>query len=321
MTATRLFATIALASAAVSATPAGEVYWTIPGGFESPPGHVMRADLDGATVEAVITQSSPESLALLPDCDAIFWTEDIVDSVYRSDLAGGNIELLIDFGSEPTELSGLVVDPTAGKLYWIDQFGPDIHSANLDGSNIQRVPLNEPLPSGLSLELDVNDGMLYWGEFSKIRRASVSGGPIQTVYETDDPFVAAGIVVHPEDGLVYWTEIVFGSIQRKNPVGGIPQTLLSGLDQPAGIDLDPLAGKLYWTERGLVRRSDLDGTDVEDLVAFDGQSRDLVLDLDAPDTPAACVPATSTLGTLLLAALVFLIGVKSSPNVAARARR
>ncbi len=42
----------------------------------------------------------------------------------------------------------------------------------------------------------------------------------------------------------------------------------SGLSEPAGLALDPGAGKMYWTDPGTgkIQRANLDGSGVEDLV-------------------------------------------------------
>ncbi len=71
-------------------------------------------------------------------------------------------------------------------------------------------------------------------------------------------------------GSIYWTEVLFGNaIRRANLDGTNQQTLLTGLNAPAGIALDVAGGKMYWADfsSGALRRANLDGTDQQTLVS------------------------------------------------------
>ena len=49
---------------------------------------------------------------------------------------------------------------------------------------------------------------------------------------------------------LYWTDSVTGRIQRSNLDGSDVRDLVSGLESPNGIALDVSGGKMYWTDRG-----------------------------------------------------------------------
>ena len=66
---------------------------------------------------------------------------------------------------------------------------------------------------------------------------------------------------------IYWTSargIFKASVSDLTPEEVIPVEL----SRPAGIEVDSVSGKIYWTDAGLkkIRRANLDGTDVEDLI-------------------------------------------------------
>ena len=65
-----------------------------------------------------------------------------------------------------------------------------------------------------------------------------------------------------EEGKIYWTNPV-GGIQRANLDGtNVEQLVESDLRRPAEIALDLLRGKIYWTDRWNIYRSDLDGSNL-----------------------------------------------------------
>ena len=66
-------------------------------------------------------------------------------------------------------------------------------------------------------------------------------------------------------------------IARANLDGSQVEVLISGLDDPEGIDIDEGAGKIYWTEWGGVGRANLDGSQVETVGTVWGS--DLALDV------------------------------------------
>ena len=67
----------------------------------------------------------------------------------------------------------------------------------------------------------------------------------------------------------YWSEIVLGLIRRVSFNdrfnGSAVETIVTGLDRPEQIAIDWVHRKLYWTDfrRGVIERSDLDGSNIE----------------------------------------------------------
>ncbi len=82
---------------------------------------------------------------------------------------------------------------------------------------------------------------------------------------------------------VYWTDIVTLKIQRANLDGSNVEDLLTVGLGPLGIDLDPVEGKIYWSDGGItdaiIKRSNLDGTGVQVLVTGVPDPKGIDLDL------------------------------------------
>jgi sugar lactone lactonase YvrE len=297
-----------------------KLYWVLPGGFESPPGSIQRANLNGSDVEHLLTFSSVEGIALHQPSATMYFTEDFEEGIWRADLDGSNSAFLID---PQTEILGFDVDRVAGKIYWIEQFGPDILTANLDGTDIQRVLLPEPLPNGLGLELHVEDDRVYWGEFSRIRRARLDGSDVQTIYE-DAPFAPTGIAIDGATGRIFWNDgLTDGQIQRANLDGSNVETILTGLDRVSDLAIDSLNGKLYWSQFGVIARANLDGSSIENIAFHSSLLRGIALDLtpdsgdacplepaDPDDPPDVVVPASSLLSAAVLALLLLSLAAR-----------
>ena len=86
---------------------------------------------------------------------------------------------------------------------------------------------------------------------------------------------------------VYWTDVGAHKIQRANPDGSQVEDVVVGLDEPQQIAIDHDSDKLYWAELSpdaVVRRANLDGSDMETLIAGGGfpgvgKPRGIALDL------------------------------------------
>jgi sugar lactone lactonase YvrE len=112
---------------------------------------------------------------------------------------------------------------------------------------------------------------LYFADIGneKIHRCDLNGTNVETLVTTDISAVGT-IAIDRTAGKMYWTDwpSATGHIQRANLDGSDIETLLSGLSGPWGLALDVPGGKMYWTEFAInkIRRANLDGTGVEDLV-------------------------------------------------------
>ena len=163
--------------------------------------------------------------------------------IMRANLDGTGLEELIAGLDNPGDI---VIDESAGKMYWPDYFDANsnqkaepnesrIQRANLDGSGIEDVVTG--LRNVLFITLDSAANKIYWSERGEVFR---SPGAFD------------------------------GKIQRANLDGSGMEDVLSGLDNPHGIELDSSAGKVYWTDnqQDTIHSANIDGTGQQTLLSF-----------------------------------------------------
>ena len=227
--------------------------------------------------------------------------------IFRRNLDGTQFESLVGFEEDDPngfgDPSDLELDLDGGKMYWADRQGHRIQRANLDGTQVETL-ISELGALGLgeptALELDLDGGKMYWidGHFNKIQRANLDGTQVEDLRSTETSF--SDLEVDPGAGKMYW--IGQGArIRRANLDGSGFEDLVPirqlGLVLDLELDLD--AGKIYWAEQRThrivgaeafingpsIRRANLDGTKLEDVVSTEreitNQPRALELDLDA----------------------------------------
>lgn len=119
---------------------------------------------------------------------------------------------------------------------------------------------------------------VYWSDdsISVIRRASVVTGVVEDLVAPPVEW-AAGLALHPAGDRLYWTDRGRGKIQSARLDGTDIAEALGvddGINTPVGLAVDPVAGKLYWSEvdydahLGRIRRSNLDGANIESLMTL-----------------------------------------------------
>ena len=165
-------------------------------------------------------------------------------SIYRANLDGSGVERVVKAKAGSAEF---VLHPEGGKIYWEDMPVPPtwdpetesyIRRANLDGSNVEDL-VTIQAGSGVPQLLDVSGREMYW---SKVRRSTS---------ETN--------------------------IYRTGLDGSDTEALLEGVGPLWNFALDPVRGEMYWMEdhslgrqsdrtRAMIRRADLDGSNVQDLL-------------------------------------------------------
>ena len=142
----------------------------------------------------------------------------------------------------PSDPRGVALDAPAGRLYWVSADGT-IEAIDTDGTD--HTTLTDTLTQGHDIALDAANGH---------------------VYVTDAIDSVGGSA---------------GAIRRVDTAGGAPVDILTGLDpRIRGLDIDPIAGKLYWTDQGAgsISRADLDGMNVEVLVTGRDFPHDVAVD-------------------------------------------
>lgn len=256
------------------------------------------------SISLVVTlRTTLESWAISTGSDQLYWQELVPGGANHGDSAdemlkhaalnGGPIQTILttnanDLGS----VSGLSYVPTLQKLYWGS--GPYIFRANLDGSDFEHVVFI-PTPGNNSdirgLAFDLANSKMYWADqrqkniigsdLNGNNRTTLStgleGGDLALDLTTSQFFVTVAGRGPNQEG-------PYDSISRLNLNGTGQQTIISGIVQLTSIQVDPIAGKVYWVDVGYnafndttIRRANLDGSGVETVLA---NMPDVIVDFD-----------------------------------------
>ena len=249
--------------------------------------------LVGAKVENLLPSvQNATSLTVDVTNSKLYWTEKISERtgrIRRANLDGSNVRLVKALTSVPLALA---LDTGAGKLYLMNAWGK-IQRLNLDGSAFQP-NLIIGLETPRHLTLDTAGGKVYWTEQTsdrtgKIRRANLDGSDVQLVKDlTSAP---RGLAADITNSKLYLSN-GWGKIQRLNFDGSNYQpNFITDLESLGELAVDAAGGKLYWTEGGSLRRADLTGGNMQDVVQGLGPSAGITLGI----TPAPrAVDATVT---------------------------
>ena len=121
------------------------------------------------------------------------------------------------------------------------------------------------------LAVDAVAGKLYWAEKidasrSEIKCINLHGDPnVQTLVTVNS--IIYSIAVHPKERRLYWINS-HGRIQRSNLNGKHIKTLVQNINLYNTLDIiaDIAGGKLYWTEGLNIRRSSLNGENIQNVI-------------------------------------------------------
>jgi hypothetical protein len=170
----------------------------------------------------------------------------------------------------------------ATEIYFSDYNFETIQRVNEDGSGL--TTLISGLGGVRGVQIDATNGKIYWTQVyptRAIRRANLDGTGIEDVLSTGSG-VPWEIALDAAGGKIYWTqENGPPAIMRANLDGSVAEGLvMTGHWRPTGISLDLTAGKMYWADYfyGEIRRANLDGSNVETLIAGLSSPNHVVVD-------------------------------------------
>ena len=234
--------------------------------------------------------------------DKIYWTQ-TNGVIRRANPDGSDAE---DVVTGIGYASGLDIDSSNRKIYWVDHARNGIQRANFDGTGIETLVSAADTQSPADLALDLSAGKMYWTGYAmnSVRRANLDGSNVEDyITGLSSPNT---VVLDVPGNKIYWTsgastyranlndlsnteelfagttgshatfhpslEKMFlaggGSVRCGNLDGSDLQTLVTGLGSPGGIELDIHGGKMYWRDWSTdkIQRANLDGSNVEAVV-------------------------------------------------------
>lgn len=216
------------------------------------------------------------------------------ETVERINLDGSGRQAIKTYGNRPTPL-GVAVDSTGDAVYWLTNGGcspcpacgacSTLESSRRDGSAPVTVATLTGTANPRMVALDAQNRKLYYCDLQfepQIARVNLDSGGIERIHSVAGEDGADDLELDVEGGKLYWLEATSQigpsrGIFRSNLDGSAPERLatVGGTQEstPRGIAIDHIGGKMYWTESGFcgstggrVRRANLDGTNIENVV-------------------------------------------------------
>lgn len=274
----KIFGTIVLLltlTAQNAAAQVGKMYITDQGGFYGG-GSLIRANLDGTSQEVLIASlDAPGGISLDIASGHLYFADDC--AIKRSNLDGGDLQVLLDTCVFGEAASGLALDLVARKIYWTQQGTGEIYRANFDGTPAQITASAEPFLNLLNrpnaIAVDPAGGKVYWteslfGGSNHINRANLNGAPdTQSLFSIDG---GHGLALHLANGRLYWTDLDIGFIGSANLDGTDVQSVYTAATFPVGIAVDAVSSELYFIDGSFagddVKRVSSDGNGVAILI-------------------------------------------------------
>src|SRR6266702_291807 len=271
-------------------------------------GRILSARPDGSDLKVIVAggQRHPDGLAADPKRGHLYWTNmgnPVANdgSIFRSDLDGGNITVIVPPGSTFTPKQ-LQIEAKSQKLYWCDREGMRVMRCNLDGTEIETlVQTGESAADRhdqtrwcVGIAVDADGGKIYWTQKGgdnagqgRIFRAGIEilqgeepakRTDIELLF--DDLPEPIDLDIDPSSRMLYWTDR--GDPPRGNTVNRASmdiaakshtesQILITHLMEGIGLALDPKGDRMFVTDlAGSVYSANLDGTNPKMLLAAEG---------------------------------------------------
>lgn len=261
---------------------AGELYFN-----DAATNNLLKVNVDGSNLQYLATVGSAagagtiQSLALDLPNRTILFSQDARPFVtsdqgmFRVSLSNGEVTQLFSTPREDDEyvleeITSIAINPNRTKIYYGSSESFDIYRSNMDGSGLELAVAdigNDQYV--LSIDFDSQTGDILWtqaypddGETGIMmgREGESSWSPLAHVF-------ADSMDINQTNRDIYFT--AFDSIKRLS--GNEVQDVVTGLNRPIKVQVDPLLGKLFWIESygketNTIRAANLDGTNVVDLV-------------------------------------------------------
>ena len=225
---------------------------------------------------------------------AVQTEETLDDAIFRYALDTGMMDTLVqakDLGLEEQRYFYFVtVDTLHRQIYWTDSGGafPDgehylsaIMRASLDGDNpelfLGGIACGNGSPS--DIELDLMGGVVYWGQGSDCPGFALDRTDLENPDHIEElpvngNYSVSGIELDIHNQMIYWTndDHLFDEPHGilRAPLSDTTSDEYIVTESVSDIALAHALSKIYWTVcnhfRCVIRRANLDGTEVEDII-------------------------------------------------------
>ena len=232
---------------------ADKMYWTelsardTTGTFQR--GKIRRANLDGSGVEDLVTGLvNPRYLALdFFGYGYVFWTDEGGHKIQRARQDGSEVTDVVSFDPLTRRVEGpygLVLANASSEMCWTEVRGTGFYCADRwDGSEWRQVFRGTEMERPRSLAL-YHGGNMYWtvgrtvsGTGNKIQAALLYASHVPVKDIVTEVLGVENLALDLSANKMYWT--MSGKIQRATMVGTEIEDVVTGLNDPTGLAVDP----------------------------------------------------------------------------------
>lgn len=172
-------------------------------------------------------------------------------------------------------------------IYWHDQRSDFFQQMDLDGKVVKDILNHQRAGRIYDIELDLRGNKLYWAQTTNkaIKRMNLDGSEVEDVIFRWNSYISS-FDLDVEARQIYWASSSRGIIYRASLRGDNIEEVVTGLKEPQNIIVDAPSNKIYWTswdrreDLHSIQRSNLDGSDVTDLVVDTRVIHSLALDTE-----------------------------------------
>ena len=240
---------------------------------------IFRYTLDSGVVDTLVQVRELEPNPELPRFFYYVTVDTLHEHIYWTDSGGTNSDGSINIGaimraslnSDSVEvfLGGIVcgigaprdieLDTVEETLYWSTNSDcpySALHSVGLENSSPSEwkvLPTNGDYQVS-AIELDLHNGMLYWtnNDFFVIEPLGIYRAPLNDT--VSDEYIVPGsicdIVLAHTLSKIYWTPCNSSLIRRANLDGTEVEDVIVGQGEVGKLAIDQKGGKIYWSEPG-----------------------------------------------------------------------
>ena len=270
-----LFFTVLTLSSLISQT---QLHWS-----QWSPRGIVKSNLDGSDLQTLVSEAvianlpltqTPLGIALDESRGKLYFSTLEPNGFYGSNIRQTNLDgsgmIEIYNNGSGVGITGLAVNPIAGKIYWAEA-GTNlrrIRRANLDGSNVEDVLTDIDGPRAIALDLAHNK--IYWTEAGdrRISRANLDGSQMEVIFTRWALTEVFGLSLDPANNKMYFT--TGSKVQSANLDGSGLTEIASGILGGRGIAADPPSNQIFWSTyqsgNRKMQRANLDGSGLQDLL-------------------------------------------------------
>lgn len=259
------------------ATASGKLYYTLKNA-----GQIARSDLNGQNQEILISGlTSPHGLDCDKDNSKFYWSE--TSDIKRGDLIGNKILNVEDVGG-PSK-TNIHLNIPSGHIFMVST-NTAIQRTDLDGTNGTTPISSLTNASGLDIISSGATDYIYITDDTGIKRYNIDGTSPITKLSSGSPIA---VVADIANNKIYWSDSDDNTIKRSD-LGTVEniETIISGIRNfIPELEVSNNDNKLYFTEigseivaSGLIRKANLDGSNIETIVSGIVDSYGLFIDVE-----------------------------------------